>query len=108
MSYDVVSYRFKRLKENGFFLWGLAQPSEKMLHLHIDMLIFKVKNLEITDLLRYLKNVGRIPYFFELEDNKEEKLFAVQTISLDYNDFKNSLDKIYNILDEKLVSLRYS
>ncbi|MFW5704540.1 MAG: winged helix-turn-helix transcriptional regulator [Nanoarchaeota archaeon] len=93
--YDKLLYRFKKLKKSNYFPIFFAQPSTTKFHIQNDFLIINTNNnnLKIYD---NLKEISQIPYFCELNDKK----LLLQILTKNFEEFKSTLAKIKEKIDE--------
>jgi len=97
---DIALYRYKRLKQHKYFLLNLAQVNLKKFHLNYNFLLLKTKNIEFDKIKKKLFKLKRIVWFGKVDENT----YFMTLISKDYEDYTNLLNRIYNELDDKIVS----
>jgi DNA-binding Lrp family transcriptional regulator len=98
---DLVLYRFKKLQKANYFSLYIAQPNLEKFHLQYDVLIIGTQNIEENLVFDKIKKLNKIIFVSQIEQNK----YLVTLISQNFEDYKNTLDKLITNLDEKLVNI---
>lgn len=101
LSVDLVTYRFKKLKKHNYFRLIIAQPNTHKFHLNYSMLILKIKNLDMNEIAQRLQIINRTTLLGQLENNT----YFATTIITDIENYKKTLQKIYEAFDRDLIDL---
>lgn len=97
IAYDLLNFRFKRLKKAGYFSLFMAQLSPKMFDIEGDFVLIKYKKNEIGGIIKKLNRIRQIFYYCELKDN----VILTQVLTRDFKEFKNVLSELSNEIEEK-------
>lgn len=102
ISYDVVIYRFKKLKKEGFFPLFLAQPGVEKFSIQTDMIILKTSNLTQDSVARKIQSTQKCPYLMQFDENT----YFTQIFSQSFDEFKLILEQIWKSFGQNLVDVK--
>ena len=97
-TYDIISYRFKRLKDNGYFSLFLAQPSITEFHLQVNYLHLQLKNNISSTQKKRLEQLKSVIAIIELNDNN----YLVNFLSKDFKDYKETFETLSELFKEEI------
>ena len=95
---DIVFYRFKKLTKAGAFPLFLAQPGNEKFNIQVDMILLKLKGMELDDVEREFRKIEKTLHVVDLGENK----YFTQILTRDFGEYKDVLDKICNVFRERL------
>lgn len=98
LSLDLVIYRYKKLKNAGYFGIFIAQPSITKFHLQVDIILIKTKNITFENLKKKLEQIQKTAYMAKLEDN----LILTQLLTKDFDEYKKTLKLIHEKLEDNI------
>jgi len=101
INYDIILYRFKKLKKENLFPLFITQPNIKHFPLQIDFLILNTKNITHNEVLEKIKILKKFIYLIKINENK----YLTQIYSLSYKEYKITLEKIWQNFSEKLIDI---
>lgn len=93
ISYDIVLYRFKKLKDNGYFSLFTAQPSPSAFQIQIDYIHLQLSEEVDENVFNRLNLVKAVVALVKLENNN----FLVVVYSKNLQDYKDNVGAISNI-----------
>lgn len=98
-TYDIVNYKFKKLRKANYFPIMFAQPGQKF-HLQVDIAIIKTK-LSFNEIQEELNSTKQIVYLINLGNNT----YQTQILTQSFKEYKEVLEKINNKLREHTQSI---
>jgi len=100
-TFNIISYRFKRLEKNGYFFMPIVQPSNSLFSVQPDFIYFTTKNISTDNVLALCKQHPNIPYILALENG-----YLMQILSNSFEEFSKKTKQVLNILENYLVTFK--
>lgn len=100
LSFDIVSYHFKKLRDNGYFLKSVVQPSPSFTTIQISCLDLKLESVELEECTQQLSLLKSSPYLLQYDSN----CYLIVIFSTSFEELKSILDKIYEIFRNQILS----
>lgn len=100
LSWDIVNYRFKKLKNSGFFAMFVAQPNIQKFTIQTDMILIQTTS-DCTSVSKILTKLEKFPYVCELQN----KTYLTQLLSTSMKEYKETLLRLYTELGDSIESI---
>lgn len=100
LTYDLVLYRYKKLKNAGYFASFNAQVNYDKLHIQSSFVVIHVKDKE--GVVRKMSNIQKSLFIYDLGDNK----YGANMLFRDIGEYKKIINRVIEELDENLVELQ--
>lgn len=99
LTWDIVRHRFMKMKKSGLIAMFIAQPGMERFSIQNDFLIIRA-NTDFDSLAKKLGSLKKFSYLCQLTNN----IYITQILSLDFEEYKETLNKLYSLLNSDLKS----
>ncbi|MGM5488035.1 MAG: winged helix-turn-helix transcriptional regulator [Nanobdellota archaeon] len=100
-SADLIHYRFKRLKQAGYFPYFTAQANPEKLHLHYDMIRFTLKDMTSAHCIRRFQQMTSFVYLAHLGNNT----YICTAVSQGLQNLIEIIARIQDTFDDQLTEI---
>ncbi|MFA5797429.1 MAG: AsnC family transcriptional regulator [Candidatus Woesearchaeota archaeon] len=100
LTWDIVQYRFKRMKNSGLIAMFIAQPGMKRFAVQNDILVIEA-NINFEHMKKKINILGKFPYLCKIG----EHIYITQLLSTTFEEYKKTLYALHQTLGEDLTKI---
>lgn len=98
---DLVLYRYKKLKQAGYFPLILAQINIKKFNLNISLIHLKTKTISKNTILKTIQKINKSIWFGQ----SDEENYFTTIIFKNYQEYQEIQERIYEELEENMIHI---